>query len=123
MPNEVAHTHEKPVVAVGSSSGGEPRLLTLDELKSEGRIQRGPDGAVRVVVDAPLTLSDTGRAAVIDALAAFDGLPADMRDSEASYAHRVVIRDALAACGYPVSTGVAVSAARDFLGVPSGARS
>ena len=66
-----------------------------------------------------LTLADTGRAAVVDALAAFDALPADQRDSPASYAHRRVVADALAACGYPVSTGVAVRAAREFLALPN----
>lgn len=79
------HLHEKPVVAVGRDT---PRLLTL---------------------------TDTGRYAVIEALNAFDALPPDFP----AYAHRQTLADALVACRVPATPTDAVFRAREFLGLPN----
>lgn len=85
IPNEAANTHERPVVAIGTTT---PRLLTL---------------------------TDTGRYAVIEALRQYDNRPAGCPD----FAHRVTLRDALAACRVPASPTDAVFRAREFLGLPN----
>jgi len=62
-----------------------------------------------------LTLTDTGRYAVIEALNAFDALPPDFP----AYAHRQTLAGALQRVGVPASPTDAVFRAREFLGLPN----
>ena len=64
-----------------------------------------------------LDLTTSPRARLLRALRDLDRLPADQQASSGAYAHRVVVRDALALCGHRTSAAEAVREARRFLGV------